>query len=275
MNSTVSEHQNPPDQRYYHFAPGNILQNMYIKHRLSKYARPSMKFIELGPGNGKISNILLSKNLRGAGYDLSDVACANNRIENADYINSGMYKVENSNFFDIPNTDKVDLIISSHVLEHLSSNDLELFFEKCKSLLNANGKIISLVPAGMKYWGFEDETVGHYRRFEFSDFEKISRRHHFNIDDIAGLTYPLSNILFEISNSLLKKNESWKKKLSKQEQTVLSSSGVRNIKYKTYFPSYFRYFINELTLYPFFIFQLMSRKNPSSINIYCELSCSQ
>lgn len=270
----MSQKQNKTEQSYYDLAPGNILQNMYVKYRLNRYTKQPMTFIELGSGNGNISNILLSRGLSGTGYDLSNTACINNRNKNSRFISSGMYKVENCDFFEIPNTKKADLIMSSCVLEHLSSDRLELFFSKCKSLLNEGGRIVSLVPSSMRYWGIEDQTVGHYRRFEFCDFEEIARTHSFDIDDIAGLTYPLSNLLFGVSNYLLKKNESWKKDLSKEEQTVLSSSGVRNIEYKTYYPSYFRYFINEWTLYPFSLLQFLNRRNAASMVIYCELSCS-
>ena len=157
----MSEEQKKKEQNYYDLAPGNVLQNMYIKYRLNRYARQPRTFIELGPGNGNISNILLSRGLSGIGYDLNDAACGKNRAKNNEFIKSGMYKIENSDFFNASNTEKVDLIFSSHVLEHLSSEDLELFFIKCKSLLNVGGKIVSLVPSSMKHWGIEDETVGH------------------------------------------------------------------------------------------------------------------
>jgi len=258
----------------YHLAPGNVLQNMYLKKRLAGFTNSSMKFIELGPGNGYISNILLRLGLNGIGYDLSDSACNNNRSTNIEYIKSGTYSAVNADFFGISEQEKVDIIISSHVLEHVPTDELDTYFEKCKSILNKNGKIITLVPSSMKHWGIEDETVGHYRRFEFGDFEGIAKKHNLNIDNIAGLTFPLSNILFKLSNHLLNKSESWKKNLSKEEQTVLSSSGVKNVKYKTYFPSYFRYLINDITMYPFHLLQLLNRHNASSMVIYCEFSAT-
>jgi len=196
--------------KYYDLAPGNVLQNMYIKQRLKSFAKPEMKFIEVGAGNGNISRILLEHGLSGIGYDLNDIACSVNRENNIDYIQAGSYDVRNSNFFDIPNEDKVDIIISSHVLEHFPPETLIKYFDKCKDILNNNGRIITLVPSCMKYWGIEDETVGHYRRFEFDDFEEIAEKHNLKIEEISGLTYPLSNLLFILSNYLIRKNESWK-----------------------------------------------------------------
>ena len=258
--------------KYYDLAPGNVLQNMYIKRRLKSFAKPEMKFIEIGAGSGNISKILLNNGLSGIGYDLNDTACSINREKNADYIQSGRYEIRHSNFFDIPSTDRADIIISSHVLEHFPLETLIEFFDKCKEILNNNGRIITLVPSGMKYWGIEDETVGHYRRFEFDDFNEIAEKHKLKIGDISGLTYPLSNLLFKLSNYLIKKNESWKTELSKEEQTILSSSGgARNIKFKTHFPSYFRYTINELTMFPFYVLQVINKHNKSSMVIYSEL----
>jgi cyclopropane fatty-acyl-phospholipid synthase-like methyltransferase len=254
-------------------APGNVLQNMYLKQRLKSLPNKQMKFIELGAGNGNISSILLNHGLTGIGYDLSESACNINRSKNAIYIQNGKYEVKNSDFFSSINSDKVDIIISSHVIEHLPPEIVDAFFEKSKSLLNTDGKIITLVPSSMRHWGIEDETAGHYRRFEFSDFDLIAKKHKLIINEIAGLTYPLSNILFGLSNYLIKKNESWKIQLSKEEQTILSSSGAsKSVKYKTHFPAYFRYFINEVTMYPFYILQILSKRNKSSMIIYTELS---
>ena len=218
------------EQLTYNLAPGNILQNMYLERRLKKLRKTT--FIELGSGNGNISAMLLNFDYRGA---------------------------------------KVDVIISSHVIEHLSDELLGKYFCKCESFLNRGGVIVSLVPSSMKYWGIEDETVGHYRRFEFEDFENIATANGFMVKNIAGLTYPLSNLLFGLSNYLVNKNDGWKTSLSKNEQTELSSSGgARQIKFKTNFPYWFRYIINEFTMYPFYLLQLIFRKNKNSMVIYCE-----
>jgi hypothetical protein len=131
---------------------------------------------------------------------------------------------------------------------------------------------VSLVPASMKYWGIEDETVGHYRRFEFIDFELIAKSNNLLVNKNDGLTFPMSNILFGMSNFLINKNEGWKKDLSKDEQTYLSSSGgARKVMWKTNFPWYIKYIVNNYTLYPFYLLQEIFRKNINSMVIYSEL----
>lgn len=259
-------------KRMYNLAPGNILQNMYLKKRIKLLLKnKKIKFIELGSGNGNISNILLRFGLEGIGFDLNEEACKINGEINNKYISGGKYKVYNSDFFEYIRDEKINLIISSHVIEHLSDEDLNSYFEKCKDILPNDGIIISLVPSGMKYWGIEDETAGHYRRFEYEDFIEIGNRYELKINNIVGLTYPLSNFLLGISNYLIKKNDGWKKNLTKEEQTKLSSSGgAKQIKYKTTFPYWFKYIINEITMYPFYLLQNMFKTNKKSMIIYCE-----
>ncbi len=259
------------EPKTYDQAPGNVLQNMYLKSRLKKWAMRGMRFIEMGAGNGNISNILLEAGLNGIGFDLSEKACANNSRRNEFYLSQQQYAVRNSNFLEYDG-DSVDIIISSHVIEHLPEEDVDLFFKKSSSVLKAGGRIISIVPAGMKYWGIEDETSGHFRRYEYEDFQILSEKFNLKSTHLAGLTYPLSNILLGLSDSLVRKHEGWKTQLSMQERTVLSSSGVKQVKYKTVYPYYFRYLINETTMYPFFLLQLMTARNPKCMVLYSEVA---
>ncbi len=259
------------EPKVYDQAPGNVLQNMYLKHRLRKWAAKGMRFIEMGAGNGHISSILLEAGLHGIGYDLSEKACANNAARNELYIARQQYAVRNADFLEYDGG-KVDIIISSHVMEHLPEDDVERFLAKCSSVLKDGGRIISIVPSGAKYWGIEDETSGHYRRYEYGDFQSFSERFKFQNTHLSGLTYPLSNVLFGLSNSLVRKHDGWKMQLSLRERTVQSSSGVKQIKFKTVFPHYFKYLINETTMYPFFLIQRMTAKSPNCMVIYSELS---
>lgn len=255
----------------YDQAPGSILQNMYLKHRLKKWALRGMRFIEMGAGNGHISSILLEAGLTGIGYDLSERACANNSLRNEHHIARGEYSVRNANFLDYDG-EQVDIIISSHVMEHLLEADVDRFLAKSSTVLKDGGRIISLVPSGAKYWGVDDETSGHFRRYEYEDFESFSARFKLRSSHVAGLTFPLSNLLFGLGNVLVGKADSWKMQLSMQERTELSSTGVKQIKFKTVFPSYFRYLVNETTMYPFFLMQLLTARNPNCMVIYSELT---
>lgn len=202
-----------------------------------------------------MSNVLLKSGLLGVGCDLNFSACENNKKLNFAYINSGGYQVLNQDFMSFDETDKFDVIISAFVIEHLENSELEGFINKIKNLLNPNGKIILLVPSSMKYWGIEDEMAGHVKRYEFKDFENFFN---LKIEHISGLTYPLSNLFFRLSNFLVKKNESSKLNLSNKERTVYT--GNRNVPFKTTFPSYLKIILNEFVLYPFHMLQILFGK---------------
>jgi len=95
----------------------------------------------------------------------------------------------------------------------------------------------------MEYWGIEDEIAGHFKRYTFDCFDQIAKQHSLKLKHIAGLTFPLSNILFPLSNYLVSKHESKKLSLSKQEQTVLSGNRKRENENK--FPCFFGIFLNK------------------------------
>lgn len=247
--------------------PGNILQNIYLKERVKKN-KPAT-FLEIGSGNGYVSNLLLKMGLKGVGYDLNHSACQNNIELNNKYIKTGNYNVFNADFTSSDEYSKFDLIISSMVIEHLEMNDLSTLVEKCKRILSNSGYITFLVPSSMKYWGIEDEIAGHVKRYEFKDFKDFEKLFDLNIQHLAGLTYPLSNFLFRLSNYLVKKNESSKLKLSQKEKTVYT--GNRNVPFKTSFPSFLYLILNEFVMYPFHLLQKLFKNNKGCMVLYCEL----
>ncbi len=248
-------------------APGSILQRMYFKKRIIH--NKNKNFCEIGSGNGVLSNLLLQKGLAGIGFDLNQDACVNNEKLNKVHILEKKYQILNDNFITASITQRFDLIFSCMVIEHLDDGQVDEYFMKCKNVLTNNGVITVLVPSSMKYWGIEDEIAGHYKRYEFEDFYKIAIKHNLVINEITGLTYPISNWLFKISNKIISKSEGHKKLLSMEEQTI--QSGNRGVKFKTIYPWYFKLILNEIVLFPFYILQRMFKNNSKSMVIYCEL----
>ena len=247
--------------------PGNILQHIYLKERINK--RHLTNFLDIGAGNGYISNELLSIGLTGIGCDLNQEACLNNHKLNASYVSQSKYRIHTGNFLELNTAEKYDLIISSMVIEHLPEDVLKQFLNKCKELLNKGGVIIFLVPSSMKYWGIEDEIAGHIKRYEYSDFVDFEKRYSLRATHIAGLTFPMSNILFRISNFLVGKFENSKLKLSQQEKTI--HTGNREVPYKTSFPKVLGFILNEYVLLPLHLIQKLFIKNKNAMVIYCEL----
>lgn len=247
--------------------PGTILQLMYLKEKIKNIKQGY--FLEVGCGIGIISNILLERGWSGIGIDLNtyslNIACE----INSTYLKQEKYTLVPEDFFklDLSKT-KFDLIISCMVLEHFDSEKEILYLQRAKSILNPNGKIILLLPSCPKYWGIEDEIAGHYRRYTFSSIRKKLLDCGYRVDDIAGLTYPLSNWLYPLSNYLVRRQEYSLRNLSMQEKT--KRSGYRNVKFKTVFPSIMKVFLNEFVLYPFHILQKINRSNSQSLVLYAE-----
>jgi SAM-dependent methyltransferase len=248
-------------------APGSVLQLMYIKRRLASLA--GKRFIELGAGNGQLSRLLLDLGLSGVGYDLNASACENNARLNRDAIAAGHYRVENADFFQDCSPERADLIISSMVLEHLAPDQVDAYFAQCRRVQGPGGMVVTLVPASSAHWSIEDEIAGHHKRYSSSCFDDIARTHQLSIAHIAGLTYPLSNWLLPLSNFLVRRRERSKLELSMQDRTVLS--GNRDVPWKTVFPRFVGYLVNEITLYPFYLLQRVFRHHSSAMVLYCEL----
>jgi hypothetical protein len=91
-----------------------------------------------------------------------------------------------------------------------------------------------------------------------------------NVNHIAGLTYPLSNWLFKLSNRIIQSKESDKLKLSEQDRTVYT--GNRELNYKTQFPAIFNVILNPIVLYPLYLLQKLNLKQRNAMVLYMELT---
>ncbi len=60
--------------------------------------------------------------------------------------------------------------------------------------------------------------------------------------------------------------------MTPEEQTLVSSTGVKQVKFKTVYPAYFKYLINELTMMPYHWLQLIFRNHRNNLILYCELT---
>jgi hypothetical protein len=251
--------------------PGNILQLLYIRFRIKELQKEYglNTFIELGSGNGDNSSVFLKEGLQGKGFDLNESACKNNKVLNANYIKSNKYEVFNSNFFEISEEKKIDALFSCMVIEHFPEDLLDKYFVKAKKIISKKGRIMTLVPSSMKYWGIEDEIAGHIRRFEFAYIEELAKKYGFEVVKSVGLTYPISNWLFSFSNKIVNKNEAEMLNKSQQEKTVYT--GNREVKFKTTFPKIFDLILNPIIMFPFYLLQKLGAKSSNSMVIYFEL----
>jgi hypothetical protein len=155
------------------------------------------------------------------------------------------------------------------VIEHLEKDLVDSFFRQATSLLQPKGLLVTLVPADMRAWGIEDEIAGHVKRYTRDCFRELAADHGMRIMDLAGLTWPLSNLLLPVSNFLVKRSESRLLEKSMQERTV--ASGHRDVQFKTTFPWWTNPLLNRITMLPWHGLQLMGRNSDRAPILYCEM----
>lgn len=250
-------------------APGTILQFMFIKNRLNKIFDKSKHFIEVGSGNGYLSNLLLESVFTGVGVDLNQSACVNNIMINRKYIDAEKYQVINDDFNNIKEG-SFDFLISSMVIEHIDDISLKKFFENAKRIVKENGRLIFIVPSNKMAWGIEDEIAGHIKRYTFQEIDSLANNNDLIVEFKCGLNFPISNWLLSLSNAIVSKNEGYLKEKSDFDKTIYT--GNRNVKYKTIFPKYLNVILNEVAMLPFHWLQLLNANNNKSLVMYFELT---
>ncbi len=212
-------------------------------------------FLDVGCGSGSMSKVLLDAGLNGTGVDFSESALELAEKKLKRYVEAGNYSVRRADIFDLPDDAfKVDLVISYMVMEHIE--DDKSFLQKLLKFLNTGGHVIIAVPGRRDRWSIEDETVGHFRRYERHDLQRILEETGFRDPAVWSVSVPVSNMLFNVGTALLRRSEESKKvNLTRREQT--EASGIQDIPWKTTFPSVARLVLNRWFLYPLFIIQRM------------------
>jgi SAM-dependent methyltransferase len=248
--------------------PGTILQQMYFKERLRRL--PRGRFVEVGTGQGIVSRTLLDLGWNGSGYDLNGESLAIAAQVNRSAMSEGRYRVIERDWLDTAAGEPVDLIVSCMVLEHMADADEGRYFERCKSVLRPGGTGVLFVPGSPRHWGMEDQIAGHFRRYTFAGLRQRIVEHGLQVRHLAGLTFPISNVLYPLSEYLVRRAERNKMKLAVAERTRLS--GNRAVPFKTTFPALLRIVLNETVMYPFHVLQKLSAGNDRSLVLYAEFA---
>jgi hypothetical protein len=169
---------------------------------------------------------------------------------------------------DADQLEKVDLVISCMVMEHLEESAESEFMRAAGQMLKPSGMMIGFVPGSPGHWGIEDDIAGHCRRYTQTSVRALASTHRWRLLHVAGLTYPLSNLLLPLSNFLVRKSESSKLALSPLERT--KESGRREVKFKTQFPPVLGMLLNRVSMSPVHLLQKMFSKSEKALVIYFE-----
>jgi hypothetical protein len=247
--------------------PGTLLQLMYLRERL-RGLQPG-HFVEIGPGSGEITGLLLDHGWSGISYELEAKTVQTLRARFANEIAAKRFiPVNESYLLSPPLLKKVDMVISCMVMEHLEDDTQYDFMGKSANCLKIGGVMIGFVPASPEHWGIEDDIAGHFRRYSRESLRSLLQRSRWKVVHVAGLTYPVSNLLLPISNFLVRRNEVSKLKLSIFERT--KQSGRRNVRFKTHFPSVLKLILNEWTMLPLYWIQKLFSNSDKALVIYFE-----
>ncbi|MFM0029603.1 methyltransferase domain-containing protein [Paraburkholderia madseniana] len=251
--------------------PGTLLQLMYIRERLRE-TRPG-RFIEIGPGAGHISSLLLSMGWSGTAYDLEPTTVAALRRRFTTEIEQGRYSAVNGDWLKADLSEQFDLVLSSMVMEHLDVDGEWAFVNRARECLRADGRMISIVPGSPAHWGIEDDIAGHYRRYTVESAMALLDSAGWQVTHAVGLTVPVSNMLLPVSNFLVRRSEARKLSLSMEERT--KQSGIRDVPMKTTFPSFFGLVLNERTMYPLHLVQKWFRNSDAALVLYLEATANR
>jgi 2-polyprenyl-3-methyl-5-hydroxy-6-metoxy-1,4-benzoquinol methylase len=212
------------------------------------------RFIDVGCGQGSIAGKLIARGWRGIGVDFSPDSIEAARRELSAEIASDRMKIVQGDVLRMTGETlgESDLSMAMMVIEHVE--DDVGFVRHLGSLVRPGGIVMISVPGGRHRWSFEDETVGHLRRYDRADVIRTMEAAGL-VEVIAwSIAVPLANLTFEIGDWLTRhSNEKQKLGMSKLEQTKLSAT--REVPFKTTFPAAFRLLLNRVTMFPWFALQ--------------------
>lgn len=230
--------------------PGTILSKVIFSEIIS--AKKIDTFIEVGCGDAKYSEIVCKMGKAGYGIDFSKEAIkeASERMEF--FISNQQYHLYYLDVMKESPKIKADLVFSLFVMEHIQEDIA--FLKTLKTLLKPSGTLMIMVPARVDKWGIEDDTVGHIRRYSRNEIIEKFREVNLHCECVWSLGVPLVNILLHLSNLMIQTAGGQEQK-NQPALLQTKGSGIRQIPYKTVFPSSFRFIFNKFTLYPFIMLQ--------------------
>lgn len=131
---------------------------MYLGERLRRI--PPGRFIEIGPGSGEITRLLLDCGWSGCSFDLDAQTTVALRNRFAKEIVEHRYVPINGDFLSSGPADaKADLVISCMVMEHLEEDAQIAYLRTSAECLKNSGVMIGLVPSSPAHWGIEDDIA--------------------------------------------------------------------------------------------------------------------
>lgn len=196
---------------------------LFRRHAILKRLTPSNSFLEIGSGNLKLSAEMMRKFDKGMVVDFEDDV--KKYYDQLPKKISSKLKISIGNILTMKIREKFDCVVACEVMEHIK--DDERFLKKVNSLVKKGGKVVISVPAKKKYWTVHDEAVGHFRRYEKKDLEKMFKKQGFRNINVVSYGFPFINLLWLLravhGRMQMKKKKSW----SAEKRT--KNSGINQV----------------------------------------------
>lgn len=164
-------------------------QYMQYKNQLDKLGVPykNLNALEIGYGNGGFLKFLLKNNCNVEGIEIQEPL------------------LDAAKIFGIPTKNSIDdiegsfdLIVAFDVLEHLTINELQHFFEKCKLLLKKDGSMLFRFPNAESFAGLgaQNGDFTHITAIAQSKLDQLVKPHSLTIATFQGeAEYPKKPIV--------------------------------------------------------------------------------
>lgn len=179
-----------------YFEMRNISQNTYADYNIPPYLRDVLlnkeaRILDFGCGFGQ-----LTKALKQAGFSSVEGADINAMaIKSLSECQITVHDLMLDKDFYKKNSERFDVVIMSHVLEHIPKDEIIGLLKSVRTLLNHEGNLIVMVPNAQSntgcYWAYEDFThhllftAGSlYYALKSADFSEIS---FLDIDCLTGI----------------------------------------------------------------------------------------
>lgn len=216
------------------------------------FSKPSRTFLEVGPGEGFLAKTLCNKGLRGCGIEFSKDAANICKANLSEEISDNRFELIEGDFFKQNIENRFNYCYSLMVMEHIEQD--QEFLNKMAQAAVKGGKVIIVVPARMDRWGSEDDLVGHFKRYCRKDLRDMFTNAGLKNVSVHSLCVPVSNLLYNIGDRLVKKGHTKRENDGTQENKT-KQSGIRDIPYRDVFPAWFGLLLNKYTMAPFYIGQ--------------------
>ena len=162
-------------QRYSQRARYNTVRNLILNLTAEKES-----MLDIGCANGHFCNLLSKDFINITGIDINSQRIYQNnkqinKLENINFMNMDLFKINHENEFDI--------ITALEVIYYIDKTKLSDFFEKVKSLLKNNGYFILSTNIFNKEYMNEEQITEYYSRFfEIVRVKRIYRMLYYKIE---------------------------------------------------------------------------------------------